>query len=125
MGYLTFRERTKLPTYDNPKHMQMGDLRFDGQKCKQCGICISLCPGGCILSETLTKMDSMKGISKDGKCGLPYLDSLKPGITLCVACFDCGTACPSGAISIKNNFNPRYFFKRLTQTSDLRYPKRY
>ncbi len=118
-------DRYRIPTYDNPKHMKTANLNFDMEKCKQCGICISLCPGGCILTESVTKKDYMNGTVKSGKCGNLFLDSIKPGVTLCIACFDCGAACPHGAISIKSNFNAGYFFKKLTQTSDMKYPKRY
>ncbi len=125
MKTLSFKDRLTLPDYDDPGQMQMADLIFDSGKCKQCGICILLCPGGCVISDRLTKMDMWEGRSIDGKCGLPYLDSIKPEATLCVACFDCGAACPNGAISIKRNFNPGHYFQRLTQISDMKYPKRY
>ena len=125
MATLSLKDRFTIPTYDDPDQMKMADLIFDTEKCKECGICILLCPGGCILSDTVTKMDFIKETSTKGNCGPPTLDSRRPGVTLCIACFDCGTACPTGAISIKNHFNPGYYYKRLTQTSDMRYPKRY
>ncbi len=118
-------DRYVFPDYDDPRQMQTAVLVFDGEKCKECGICILLCPGGGILSDRVTKMKMMQGERSGGKCGMPYMDNVRPGLTCCIACFDCGTACPSGAISIKNNFNPGYYFKRLTQTSDMRYPRRY
>lgn len=124
MGYLTFREKHKIPTYDNAKHMQTGKLDFDPDKCNQCGRCISVCPGGSIISENFTKIDYMAGTNK-GKCGTPSLESIKPGVTLCIACYCCGAACPREAISIASNFNPGYYFKRITQTSDMKFPKRY
>ena len=125
MKYLTWRERTKLPSVDNPKHMQMGDLVFDRDKCRQCGLCVLLCPGGGVRTEKYTKMDLMRGTGLRGKSGFPFLDCIRPGVNMCVACFDCGTACPEGAISIKRPFDAKYYYKRLSQTSDMRYPKRY
>jgi formate hydrogenlyase subunit 6/NADH:ubiquinone oxidoreductase subunit I len=62
---------------------------------------------------------------KGGKYGVPQLAKTRRGATLCIACFDCGAACPHGAITIDTNFNPTRFFKRLTQTSDMKYPKQY
>ena len=105
--------------------MKTGRLVFDAEKCQECGQCILLCPGGGILSDRVTKMELMRGERPGGKCGLPRMDMVSPGITGCIACFDCGTVCPQGAIGIESNFNPGYYFKRLTQTSDMRYPKRY
>ncbi|OHD70521.1 MAG: hypothetical protein A2W19_08940 [Spirochaetes bacterium RBG_16_49_21] len=122
--YSTF-DRLRLPAYDNQKQMQTGDLLFDREKCKECGVCVQLCPGGCLLADTATKMDLISGKAKGGKYGVPHVVTMRSGATLCIACYDCGAACPHGAISIKRNFNPGYHFKRLTQTSEMRYPKRY
>jgi ferredoxin len=118
-------DRLRIPTYDNIKHMQAGDLIFDETKCRQCGTCVKICPGGCLVTNSVTKMGIISGKEKSAKSGIPRVDTLKSGITLCIACFDCGAACPHGAISIKRIFNPGYFFKRLTQTSEMRYPQRY
>lgn len=118
-------DRFRIPAYDNPKEMQTGDLIFDPEKCNQCGTCVLLCPGGCLLTDTTTKIDLQSGKATGGKYGLPRVVTVKKGATLCIACYDCGAACPQGAISIKRNFNPGYYYKRLTQTSDMLYPKRY
>jgi ferredoxin len=118
-------DRFRIPTYDNPNHVKTGDLFFNPTKCKQCGICIKVCPGGCLVTDKITKKDIMKDMKKAVKSGVPHVDVLKTGVTLCIACFDCGVACPHGAISIKRNFDPKYYYKRLTQTSDMAYPKKY
>jgi len=115
----------RIPTYDNVKHMQPGDLFFDEMKCRQCGICVKVCPGGCLVTNSVTKMEMLNNKKKGAKSGVPRVDTLKTGVTLCIACCDCEAACPHNAISIKRNFNPGYFFKRLTQTSEMRYPKNY
>jgi ferredoxin len=125
MRIFSLIDRLRIPTYDNPKHIQMGDLFFNPTKCKQCGICIKVCPGGCIVTDTATKKDVMQDMKKGVKAGVPHVDVLKTGVTLCIACFDCGAACPHGAISIKRHMDPKYFYKRLTQTSDMAYPKKY
>ena len=118
-------DRIRVPAYDSLKHMRNGDLDFDRDKCRECGICVQLCPGGCLLTDTTSKMDIATGRAKGGKYGVPRVDRMKSGATLCIACFDCGAGCPHGAISMKSNFNPGLRFKRLTQTNDTRFPKRY
>ncbi|KQC10130.1 MAG: hypothetical protein APR62_12645 [Smithella sp. SDB] len=125
MQKLSLLDRLRIPTYDNMMQMQTGDLIFDEMKCRQCGICVKICPGGCLVTNSVTKMDIMSGKEKGTKSGVPHVDTLKSGITLCIACYDCGAVCPHKAISIKRNFNPGYFFKRLIQTSEMRYPKNY
>ncbi len=121
----SFFDRIRIPDYDSPKQMKTGDLNFDAALCRQCGVCIQLCPGGCLLTDAATKIGIISGAVKGGKYGIPHVATTRLGATLCVACFDCGAACPHGAISIKSNFNPGLHFKRLAQTTDVRYPKRY
>ncbi len=118
-------DRLRIPTYDNLNHMYDADLFFNPRKCKQCGICIKVCPGGCIVTDKVTKKEVMQDMKKGVKAGVPYVDKLKSGATLCIACFACGAACPHGAISIKRHMDPKYFYKRLTQTSDMTLPKKY
>jgi len=118
-------DRVRIPDYDSPKNNRTGDLVFDAALCRQCGICVQVCPGGCLLTDTTRKMDILSGKARGGKYGVPRVATTRLGATLCVACFDCGAACPHGAISVRTNFNPGLCFKRLTQTDDMRYPKRY
>ena len=125
MKKFSLKDRYTLPDYDDPNQMQTGVLDFDPEKCQECGLCVLLCPGGGILTDRVTKMELMHGERSGGKCGVPYMKIVRPGVTCCIACFDCGTVCPNSAISIKHNFNPGYFFKRLAQTSEMRYPKKY
>ena len=118
-------DRLRIPTYDNIKHVQGGELIFDELKCRQCGVCIKICPGGCLETYSATRMSLISGKDKREKSGIPHLTASKSGVTLCIACFCCGAACPHKAISIKKNFNPGYFYKRLTQVPEMRYPKNY
>jgi len=122
----TIFDRCRIPDYDIPGDMKSGgNLIFDPNKCKECGICVMVCPAGGIKTDRANKMDLLAGRIKGGRYGLPRVDRVTRGGTLCVACFDCGAACPHGAISIESNFNPKYFYKRITQTGDLTYPKHY
>jgi ferredoxin len=125
MKKFSLMDRLRIPTYDNIKHMQTGDLIFDAMKCRQCGICIRVCPGGCLVTDSVTKIDIINDKKNGVKSGVPRVDSLKSGVTLCIACYDCGAACPYNAISIKKNFDPKYFYKRLNQAPEMRYPKNY
>ena len=38
-------DRLIIPDYDTPGGVSSGNLKFDTAKCKECGICISICPG--------------------------------------------------------------------------------
>ncbi len=120
----SFIDKIRIPDYDTPGGMQSGNLEFNPLLCKECGTCIRICPGGCLQSSTTTKMDIFFNRSK-GKTGIPHVITTQKGATLCVSCFDCGAACPHNAISIQSNFNPKYFFKRLTQLSVMQPPKQY
>lgn len=125
MKKLNLIDRWRIPTYDNPRHMKTADLFFNPKQCEQCGLCIKVCPGGCLVTDQVTKKEVWKDIKRGIKAGVPRVMTLKTGTTLCIACFDCGVVCPHGAISIKRNFDPKYFYKRLTQTEEMRYPKKY
>ncbi|HRZ25509.1 MAG TPA: 4Fe-4S dicluster domain-containing protein [Spirochaetota bacterium] len=118
-------DRLIIPDYDTPGGVSSGNLKFDTAKCKECGICISICPGGCLLTDRATKAGLLSGAVKGGRYGVPRVDKARKGATLCIACYDCGAACPHGAISIETHFDPKRFYKRLTQTADMTYPVKY
>ncbi|HOO71730.1 MAG TPA: 4Fe-4S binding protein [Spirochaetota bacterium] len=121
----TLLDRLIIPDYDTPQGMRSGNLIFDSDKCRECGLCVTICPGGCLDTEKASKTDLQTGKARGGKYGIPAVIKTIRGATLCIACFDCGAACPHGAISISTNFNPTRFYKRITQTSEMRYPKHY
>ncbi len=112
----TVKPWTKIPDYINPQEMTTGLLGFDPDLCKRCGICTFICPARSIKSDT----GPMKW-----KNGLPWLSSVAPGITNCIACGCCLAACPEGAITIERWFNPGCFYRRLTQTPDMVPPRCY
>jgi len=116
MENLTISDIFRIPDYDRAEEMQTGLLEFDDEKCTRCGICVNICPGGSIIMENSTA---------GGRGNLPYLESIAPDVTLCIACGCCLAACPTQAINIKRNFNPGFFYKRLTQLDVLTYPHKY
>ncbi|NQT58123.1 MAG: nitroreductase family protein [Bacteroidetes bacterium] len=62
----------------------MSELKIDKNTCTSCGICIKVCPAGCIqLSETISIPEMKKGQS-----------------TNCIVCGHCVAVCPSGSISL-------------------------
>ncbi len=116
MEHSKFKRFTRIPDYNDPNEMTTGMLAFDDEKCKRCGICSFICPARSI------KSDTAPGAWRNG---LPRLISSAPGVTDCIACGCCLVSCPEDAISITRSFQPGYFYKRLTQTTDLRYPRPY
>jgi pyruvate ferredoxin oxidoreductase delta subunit len=54
---------------------------FDQEKCTKCGLCMTLCPEGCV-HET-----------EEG--------SVAPDYTYCKGCGVCAEECPGGAITMK------------------------
>lgn len=125
MGYLTFFEKIKIPTYDNPEHMNAGVIEIDAAKCKQCGFCITACAGSCLVTDLCNRNDLMTGKFK-GKTGVPRVKKTANGqVLMCVACGVCGAACSHGAITQKSPFMPKYRLKKLCQAKEMTFPKRY
>ncbi|MDO9264296.1 MAG: AMP-binding protein, partial [Desulfosalsimonadaceae bacterium] len=116
MKYQDFKFFTKIPAYNDENDMTTGKLDFDDRKCKRCGICAFICPGRTIYRDP---------ILSGWRNGLPRLMPSAKGITDCIACGCCVAACPEQAIRIERQFNPGYFFQRLTQTDRMTYPKSY
>ena len=114
MGYLTIRQRTKIPTYWKSAHIITGLLDFDGDRCTRCGICARVCPARSIMMPDKSDRES-----------LPFLEVIGDGITNCIACGCCLAACPREAIAIKRTFRAKYFFHRLAQVPEARPPRRY
>ena len=108
----TLLDRLIIPDYDTQRGVHSGNLGFDKEKCKECGICITLCPGGCLLTDRATKVGLLSGEVKGGKYGVPHVDKARRGATLCIACYDCGAACPHDAISIETQFQSEALFQK-------------
>jgi len=70
MKYFTLYEKYMIPTYDNPDHIQSAEIVFDHTKCNQCGLCITACAWGAIVTDSCNRADILTGKFK-GKTGLP------------------------------------------------------
>ncbi|MCX5850103.1 MAG: 4Fe-4S binding protein [Deltaproteobacteria bacterium] len=126
MKYFTLYEKYKIPTYDNPEHIQAAEIVFDYSKCKQCGLCITACAWGTISTNQCTRADIITGKFKGGKVGqlrVKKVDNEK--VNICMGCMTCAAACPNGVISIKKSFRPGYRLKKICQATEMTYPKRY
>lgn len=116
MNTATVKPWTRLPDYNNAADMSTAQLAFDGDTCRKCTICSSICPARTIDRDT-------SPMAWNG--GLPFLKTSAPGVTNCVACGCCLAACPASAISITRNFAPGDYYMRLTQTRELAWPKKF
>ena len=65
----------------------MPKVRILVKFCKGCGLCVDVCPKGCLgMSNTLGESGIMPAVVKDD--------------SKCIACLDCATICPDAAIEI-------------------------
>lgn len=110
------RPWTPIPDYDDPARMTSGLVDFDPEKCRQCGICTCICPGRSIVLDRK---------APKGPDGMPYLRTVVPGINNCVACGCCLAACPEGAVRIVRGYRPGLFYRRLSQSGEMAYPRCY
>jgi NAD-dependent dihydropyrimidine dehydrogenase PreA subunit len=110
MAYLTFKERTTIPTYDNPEHGTSGHVTIDLEKCNGCGNCALICPGDCIY---------IAGVGKDKKAYMmevPFPD--------CMSCNDCQAMCKRDAIKVSVPYGYKYFYKILHR-GEMVYPRNF
>ena len=75
-----------------------GKSVIDPQKCKKCGMCMSVCPYGAIIKTVVPCENScpVGAIAKDER-GFARIDKEK-----CISCGKCVTACPFGAVHAKS-----------------------
>jgi formate hydrogenlyase subunit 6/NADH:ubiquinone oxidoreductase subunit I len=110
MAYLTFKERTTIPTYDNPEHGTSGRVEIDHEKCNGCGNCALICPGDCLY---------VAGVGKNKKAYM--IDTIVPD---CMSCNDCLAMCTRDAIKVSTIYDFGFFYKILHR-GGLAYPRNF
>jgi Indolepyruvate ferredoxin oxidoreductase, alpha and beta subunits len=113
---LSWGKKGKIPNYFKESQMTYGAVAFDPDVCTGCGICVSICPARGLTLTTRADNPKKK---------IPQIIETAPGISLCMACGDCTAACPASAISIKRGFNAGFFFRKISQQTELTLPKKY
>jgi len=95
MGYMTLLEMFKIPTYNDPDELSLGEVEFDHKRCMKCGICAKACPADSIYYED--KKPFMR----------TYPDNQ------CIFCGCCAAICPAGAITMKKPYTVKYYYKTI------------
>ena len=98
MAKISIGERLRIPTYDNEKHIVLGQVKIDEDKCSGCGMCASICPGKAIY---------MEGIGKNKKA------RMEPVFPQCMACNDCAAACEKGAVTVTVPYEFSLYYKTI------------
>jgi len=104
MDKISFREKIKIPRYDDPIQIKMGLIKIEEALCNGCQLCIRACPANAILL-------------KDKKAHLSNIPE-------CMACGDCVAICPQEAITLVKNYKYTGYFKTIDK-GDLQPPRFY
>ncbi len=91
-------ERLRIPTYDNPKQIILGQVAVDDEKCTGCGMCVNICPGKALLLE---------GRGNDKKA------RMEPVFPQCMGCNDCAAACDQDALQVIVPYHFSLFYKTI------------
>lgn len=98
MAYISFMERFRIPTYDDPATGTTGRVEIDRELCNGCGRCAAICPGKAIY---------MAGKGTRRKAGFDQ------DFPQCMSCNDCAAICEQGAIAVTEPYWFAYRFKTL------------
>jgi NAD-dependent dihydropyrimidine dehydrogenase PreA subunit len=109
MGYLSWRERLTVPTYDNEEYATTGRVMIDLEKCNGCGVCTLICPGKAIYLE---------GEGREKKA---HLEDQFPQ---CMSCNDCGAICERDAIKVVVPYDFGFYYKKLNR-GEFAEPRRF
>ena len=93
MGFMTLKEKWRIPRYDDPNETQMGDITFDREKCSGCGLCARACPADVIIVN---------------KAQARTRETME-----CMACGDCVAICNEDAIRLTRNYRYSGFYKTI------------
>jgi len=98
MPLLRWRERLRIPAFDNPDHCRMARVTIDPERCNGCGMCVEVCVAAAL---------EMQGAGKERR------PRMAPGNPPCVACNDCMAICEQGAIRAARMHDFRYRYRRV------------
>jgi ferredoxin len=109
MALISFRDKMRIPSYDNSDHCMMAEVSIDHDKCDRCGLCVKAC---------LPKVIYMEGKGKDRKV---LINRNRPtggretgeANCYCVACNDCMAICEQGAIKAVTSADYLYRYKQV------------
>ncbi len=73
----------------------MLEMTIDDKDCRGCKFCLDVCPTECFAFD-----------ANSSKAVVAILDN-------CIACLSCAFICPSGAISHKNHYEVKNFYRNI------------
>ena len=93
MSRIRFWKRLFVPTYDNPGHIQCGEIAFDYAKCKRDSLCTQICP-----ADSIVTLEDKRPSMKEAQMS------------------ECIAVCPHGTILLRKPFKVlRGYFKTIDQ----------
>jgi len=95
MGYMTLSERFRVPNYNDPNEVSLGEVDFDYERCTGCGMCVKICPGDALAMED--KKPKMREFPDNQ----------------CMFCGCCSAICPVDAVIMKKPYKSIYMFKTI------------
>jgi ferredoxin len=109
MGYLSPREKFKIPIYDDERQVTWASVDIDDFKCDGCGMCAKICPAAAL---------RLVGKGKDKKA------RMVDGYHNCIGCNDCYAICDKDAIITSIPMKYTCFYKTLDH-GDIAPPRAY
>jgi ferredoxin len=109
MALISFWEKMRIPSYDNPEHCIMSELSIDQEKCNCCGLCVKACPINVLYLEGKGKNRKLR-VNPNRPTGGQETGEVRGQ---CVACNACMSICEQGAIKGLTSANYRYRYKQV------------
>lgn len=95
MGLISFSEKQRIPTYNDPSQHQGGAVIIDYEKCSGCLLCVKLCPADALAAENKKPV------------------MVPPEKNECMACGDCAAFCEEQAIRIARTLKSSGRYKTI------------
>jgi ferredoxin len=109
MGYLSPREKFKIPIYDDERQVTWASVEIGDSKCDGCGMCVKICPAS-----------ALRLVEK----GKYKIAQMVEGYHNCIGCNDCQAICDKDAITTLIPMKYTCFYKTLDH-GDLAPPRAY